>query len=38
MNQNIIVTESSSNLRALGRDSLKGKWGLAVLGTLLFFY
>lgn len=37
MDQNIIVTESSSNLRTLGRDSLKGKWGLAVLGTLLFF-
>ncbi len=37
MDQNIIVTESSKNLRALGRNSLKGKWGLAVLGTLLFF-
>ena len=36
MDQNIIVTESSSNLRALGRDSLKGKWGLAVGGTVIF--
>jgi uncharacterized membrane protein len=37
MNQNIIVTESSRNLRALGRNSLIGKWGLGILGTLLFF-
>lgn len=36
MDQNIIVNESSQNLRALGRDALMGKWGLGVLGTLLF--
>lgn len=36
MDQNIIVNESSSNLRALGRNALIGKWGLGVLGTLLF--
>jgi uncharacterized membrane protein len=35
MNQNIIVTESSRNLRALGRDALAGKWGMGALGTLL---
>lgn len=37
MDQNIIVNESSANLRALGRDALKGKWGLGVVGTLLYF-
>ncbi len=37
MDQNIIVYESSANLRALGRNSLNGKWGMAVLGTLLYF-
>jgi len=36
MDQNIIVTESCSNLRALGRDALIGKWGLGVVGTLLY--
>lgn len=36
MDQNIIVTESCRNLRALGRDSLTGKWGLGALGTLLY--
>lgn len=36
MNDNIIVTESSRNLRALGRNSLAGRWGLAVLGTLIY--
>lgn len=36
MNQNIIVNESSANLRALGRDALTGKWKLGVVGTLLF--
>jgi len=35
MEHNIIVTESSANLRALGRNALAGKWGLGVLGTLL---
>lgn len=36
MDQNIIITESSRNLRALGRDALRGKWKLGVLGTLLY--
>lgn len=36
MDQNIIVIESSRNLRALGRNALTGKWGLGVLGTLLY--
>ncbi len=36
MDQNIIVTESSRNLRSLGRDALRGKWKLGVLGTLLY--
>jgi uncharacterized membrane protein len=35
MDQNNIVTETSKNLRALGRMSLKGKWGLAVGGTVI---
>lgn len=36
MDQNIIVDESSKNLRALGRAALYGKWGLGILGTLLY--
>ncbi len=36
MDQNIIVSESCRNLRALGRDALSGKWQLGVLGTLLY--
>lgn len=36
MDQNIIVIESSRNLRALGRNALTGKWGLGVLGTVLY--
>ena len=36
MDQNIIVIESSRNLRALGRNALAGKWKLGVLGTLLY--
>ncbi|HVI42449.1 MAG TPA: DUF975 family protein [Anaerovoracaceae bacterium] len=36
MDQNIIINESSKNLRALGRNALKGKWGLAVRGTVLY--
>lgn len=36
MDQNIIVIESSRNLRALGKNALTGKWGLGVLGTLLY--
>ena len=37
MDQNIIVNESSKNLRTLGRNALKGKWGLAALATLLYY-
>lgn len=37
MDQNIIVYESCSNLRALARNALAGRWGLAVMGTLLYF-
>lgn len=36
MNENIIVYESSRNLRALGRNALSGKWKLAILGSLLY--
>lgn len=36
MENNIIVYESCSNLRGLGRESLRGKWGFAALGTLLY--
>lgn len=36
MDNHIIVTESSRNIRALGRESLKGKWGFAALGTLIY--
>lgn len=36
MENNIIVYESCRNLRALGREALKGRWGLAALGTLLY--
>lgn len=36
MEDNFIVTESCSNIRAIARESLKGKWGFAALGT--FFY
>ena len=35
MDQNIIVYERCVNIRALGRDALKGRWGLGALGTLL---
>ncbi len=36
MNQNIIVTERSATLRALGRSSLRGKWGLAALSAFIY--
>lgn len=36
MQQNIIITEPSSNLRALGRNALKGKWKLAILAVIVF--
>lgn len=36
MGQNIIITEPSSNLRALGRNALTGKWKLAVITVILY--
>lgn len=36
MGQNIIITEPSSNLRALGRNALAGKWKLAIIATIVF--
>lgn len=36
MNQNIIVTEPSSNLRKLGRDALRGKWKVAIIAALIY--
>ncbi|MDD4564300.1 MAG: DUF975 family protein [Eubacteriales bacterium] len=37
MEQNIIVYESCSNIRALARNSLAGRWGLALMGTFVYF-
>lgn len=36
MNERIIITESSSNIRARGRNSLAGLWKEAVLGLLIY--
>lgn len=36
MGQNIIITEPSKNLRALGRNALIGKWKLAILATIVY--
>lgn len=36
MGQNIIITEPSSNLRALGRNALAGKWKMAVIAVILY--
>lgn len=36
MGSNIIITEPSSNLRALGRNALAGKWKLAVITALIY--
>lgn len=36
IDQNIIITEPSRNLRALGRNALTGKWKVAVLATAVF--
>ena len=33
---NIIITEPSSNLRRLGRNSLAGKWQSAIIATLIY--
>lgn len=34
--QNIIITEPSSNLRALGRNALTGKWKLAIIAMIVY--
>lgn len=34
--KNIIITEPSSNLRALGRNALVGKWKLAIIAVIVF--
>jgi len=34
--QNIIITEPSKNLRALGRNALTGKWKLAILAMIVY--
>lgn len=36
MENKILVKESASNLRAAARQMLKGKWAIAVLGTLAY--
>lgn len=36
MGQNIIITEPSSNLRALGRNALAGKWKLAIITLIVY--
>ena len=32
---NIIITEPSSNLRALGRNALVGKWKIAIIAYIV---
>lgn len=36
MGQNIIITEPSKSLRALGRNALAGKWKIAVLAVIVY--
>lgn len=36
MGQNIIITEPSKNLRALGRNALAGKWKVAILAMIIY--
>lgn len=36
MGQNIIITEPSKNLRALGRNALAGKWKVAILAVVVY--
>ena len=36
MGQYIIITEPSSNLRALGRNALAGKWKLAIIAVIVY--
>ena len=33
IDQNIIITEPSRNLRALGRNALTGKWKIAIMAS-----
>ncbi|MFQ7473757.1 MAG: hypothetical protein ACLRLX_06085, partial [Anaerovoracaceae bacterium] len=33
---NIIITEPSSNLRALGRNALAGKWQTAIIAVAVY--
>jgi len=37
MSSHFIITESSSNLRRIGRVSLQGRWGKAVTAVLIYF-
>jgi len=34
--KNIIITEPSKNLRALGRNALRGKWKIAIIAVLIY--
>lgn len=34
--QNIIITESSKNLRALGRNALNGKWKVSIIAVCIY--
>ncbi len=36
MGPNIVITESSSNLRALGRNALAGKWKIAMIALVVY--
>lgn len=36
MGPNIVITESSSNLRALGRNALAGKWKVAMIALVVY--
>jgi len=36
MGQNIVITEPSSNLRALGRNALAGKWKVAIIALIIY--
>lgn len=36
MNPNIIITDPSRNLRALGRNALNGKWNIAVIAVAVY--
>ena len=36
MNPNIIITDPSRNLRALGRNALSGKWNMAIVAVAVY--